>query len=301
MNTEITTRLDSYAKLSTRKRIDGMADNTKYFIKIYLNDYLSSYNVINKNTFMDYIIEKKLSHSTKSVIAIQVGKFLLFANKINKDEFYEIRHSFRLPEREWEEPLTMKNIIDIFDSITAINPKKFTRIRNRCIISIFITTGTRVSQLLALDYDDVVIEDDSISINFIKMKDNRKTIKAQKDVKTIPYNVHVGDYVIGAMIDDYVHMRGDTEGPFFLSYAGKRISIQYIEKFVRMIRDKLDIYLTPHSFRRFVASRIADKHGIHKAAIMLGHKSITTTMKYINPKTINTLDIINNLYGEEDE
>ena len=292
-------QFDKYSKLSTHKRIDGMAIGTRKFTFMYLKDFVSSVEIVDKTSFIGYILDKDIAYSTKSTIAFQVGKYLHFINVFSEKDYKDVKSSFRHPVKTWGEPLAMEDIINIMDSVDIVNTKYFTKIRNRCLIAMFITIGARVSQLLTLDTDDVDIDvGNRIVIRLNRQKDKRTSIETPKDTKVIPYNISVGDYVIGDLINIYAVKR--KEGAFFVSNSKQRLSVAYVEKLMRQIGGHLNIELTPHSFRRFVASLVANKHGIHKAAILLGHSHIETTMRYINPKTVDTSEIINDIYEVKD-
>ncbi|MEA2037680.1 MAG: site-specific integrase [Nanoarchaeota archaeon] len=294
---------DSYSLLSTSKRIDGMDAKTKKFVLFYLMDYLKSATEFNKDSLINYLLNKKLAYSTKASIAISIGKFMKFMGLINADDFILIKQSFRQPKKDWSSKTMSIEMINNMILESMKSPGKFTRIRNPLILTIFATLGARLSQVVSLDKEDVSFKDNSIHIILTKKKERLDTLRAGKDIKQVPNDLILANTKVINLFDNYMNAREKINGSpaLFLNRSKQRIGQEYIRaKLIKRIATKLNYNVTSHTFRHFVATQVANSCGIHQSAILLGHADIKTTMNYINPETIDTSALIKKIYHQEE-
>ncbi len=286
-------KFEQYSHLSTSKRIDGMAELTKKFVLSYLKDF-ESFGNVSYYGFINYLSEKELAHSTKAAIAVSVGKYLKFIGLITDTEYKDIRRMFRFPQKIWGESITLEIVEKLFEAVD-FSYSKFVRDRNKCILSLFATTGARVSQLIDLNNINVRVKNEVIKVSFIRKKENRKSLEQSYDIKTIPKNITFQGITVGQLFDNYIKIKGRTQA-FFVNRKKERLRRNTIIKMVHGLGKDIGVDIHTHSFRHYVAARVANQSGIHKAAILLGHKNIMTTMRYINPETVDTSEIIRNMY-----
>lgn len=297
-------RFEVYSKLATRKRLDGMSKANKKRTKRYAIEFFE--NASENSVFDDFIswlMGKDIAESTRATIAFNVGSFLNHLNLLNDSEYTKIKKYFRHPQKVWSNKILDQETIFKLVDMHLDSRYKLSVARNPLIICFFATTGMRVRQLVDLEFNDVIYKPTSnyIEIRLNLSKESRTTLEPTKDIKTIPTNIQIGRYDIDTYIYRYINLLQQKfrEAPkyFFVNNGGGKLSTAYIRS---KIVKKGDINLTTHTFRHYVATQIANKHGIHKASIMLGHKAIGTTMRYINPETVDTRELVADIYkGEE--
>lgn len=152
----------------------------------------------------------------------------------------------------------------------------FIALRNRAIFETLLATGMRISELLSLNREQI----DGSGRTFVRGKGRKErfaylTPRAEK---------HLRAY-LGARKDDFPALFIPTRG----RHARKResrLSPNYVEMILKRYKQRLHINVpvTVHSFRHAFATYMAEQ-GASPAAlqILLGHESLDTTTKYVNP------------------
>lgn len=141
-------------------------------------------------------------------------------------------------------------------------------VRDKIILSIFVTTGMRLSELQGLNKEDV----DGTVIQILKGKGN-KNRRAYISNK------------LADEIQEYVERQNIEDGsPLFLSQKNSRLSVRAIQKTVKKYMDKVGLdtdRFSTHSLRHSFASTMLQR-GVNIVAIQesLGHSSLETTQKY---------------------
>lgn len=140
-------------------------------------------------------------------------------------------------------------------------------LRDRLIITLFLTTGMRLSELANLDVDDVT--------------PNAITIRQGKGNKTRTVNISKGIY---GLIQDYLSDREhESDNALFVSQKDNRLNertIQFtIEKYIK--KAKLNKELSVHKLRHTAATlMLKNKVDLNTVREILGHSSLTTTQIY---------------------
>jgi len=152
----------------------------------------------------------------------------------------------------------------------------------------------RVSQLCDLRLSDVWVDGDTLHLAIERKKDVMQSTEKKYDIKAIPLTHNIGKFALKVIYDKYMLLRKTKPGDHvFINRIGHTLTTDYIRGMCKKIGTLIGLDgLTPHSFRHFVATTVANTAGITKAAILLGHKNIATTQIYINPDLISTRDII---------
>lgn len=147
-----------------------------------------------------------------------------------------------------------------------------TRLRDLAIMTLFLGTGIRISELVGLDVDDL-----DFNVNGFK-------ITRKGGSQTILY---FSDEVAEALIA-YLNERAqdeslDDEPALFLSIQKKRMSVRSVEllvkKYAKIVTPLKKI--TPHKLRSTYGTELYRETGdIYVVAEVLGHKDINTTKKH---------------------
>jgi site-specific recombinase XerD len=148
-----------------------------------------------------------------------------------------------------------------------------TRFRDYVMISLMLTTGIRVSELVGLDLDDFFLDEYKM---VVRRKGGDRT------------SVYLSDETCD-LLKDYINIRkenkkvGEGEKALFLSLQGKRICVQAVEDMVKKytVAAGINKPITPHKFRKTFGTELyRETNDIYLVADALNHKSVTTTTKF---------------------
>lgn len=155
------------------------------------------------------------------------------------------------------------------------------RIRNRAILELLYSSGARVSEIAALDLDEV---DGS---GFVRVRG-----KGSKE-RLVP----VGSYAARSLEEYLVRVRpglvsGSTPA-LFLNQRGSRLSRQSIWEILRQVGQQCGIEVSPHTLRHCFATHLIEGGAdVRVVQELLGHASVATTQIY----TKITIDTLREIY-----
>ncbi len=171
-----------------------------------------------------------------------------------------------------------QKIVNLIESPSHFEKNKKIALRNRAMLEVLFSTGMRVSELVNFKINDL----DNRGRIFVRGKGKKErfvylTERAKKH------------------LHNYLEVRGDTESPYvFIPYRGKdarkkdkKISANYIQQKIKKYRNRLELNVpvSAHTIRHAFATYLAES-GASPAAIqiLLGHESLDTTTRYVNPR-----------------
>ncbi len=164
----------------------------------------------------------------------------------------------------------------LLEAPTEFEKDRFTALRNRALLETLFATGMRLSEILSLDRTHI----DGSGRIFVRGKG-----KKERFVYLTPR--------ADRHLDVYLKERKDAFPALFIPLRGRnansekaRLSPNYVEMTLKRYKERLriNVPLTVHSFRHAFATYLAEE-GASPAAlqILLGHESLDTTTKYVNP------------------
>jgi len=167
--------------------------------------------------------------------------------------------------------------------------------RNRGLFMIGVSTGGRISELLSLRVGDVYqngrpVTDLLYSKSIVKGGEVSRAVPVNRDGR------QAIDDLISWHIDYYGMMEADR--PLFPSRNGqgeKRMSRRTAHDVLKRAFEAagLNGHLATHSLRKSFAQRLYDRTGdIFAVQEMLGHKSVTTTQKYLGVNYANIKEAV---------
>ncbi|MFM1796765.1 MAG: site-specific tyrosine recombinase XerD [Actinomycetota bacterium] len=190
----------------------------------------------------------------------------------------------KIPKR-LPKALTVNEVSDLINSCDD----SLIGVRNRAIIETLYATGARVSEVVALDLDDIGKSEDSILTVRVRGKGGKQRL------------VPLGSYAQQA-IDQYLvrvrpsFIKRNNQTALFLNEsAGTRLSRQSAWSIVSDAAQKikLDRDISPHALRHSFATHLLDGGAdIRVVQELLGHASVTTTQIY----TLVTIDKLRESY-----
>ena len=148
---------------------------------------------------------------------------------------------------------------DIKKILASIRGNNFISVRNRAIISTFVDTGIRVSELTQIKLADV---SDTI------------TVTSKGKTRTVPITPK-----LQLVLMKYMKVRKHDSEYLFYSRSGKQLNNDSVEKMLK----RIDPNLYPHQFRHYYIQSLLKK-GVNLFYIskLVGHDSIETTKTYLN-------------------
>lgn len=152
--------------------------------------------------------------------------------------------------------------------------------RDAAILELFYSTGMRLSELAALDVDDIDVISECV----------RVFGKGRKE-RLCP----VGSHALTA-VQRYRQKAGIHSGPLFMSRLRKRMTIQSIGDVVDKYwkASGLPVHVTPHKLRHSFATHLLNNGADLRAVqTLLGHASLSTTQIYTHVSTQRMKEVYN--------
>lgn len=173
-----------------------------------------------------------------------------------------------------EEIYTMMDVVETGAGLSdhQLKYQENTKIRDLAMVSLFLGTGIRVSELVGLDLDDINFEDKSFVVT---RKGGARVI------------LYFSDEVAGYLYDYYSMRAADetlkNEPALFLSLQKRRITTRAVENVIKkysQIATPLK-HITPHKLRSTFGTQLYRNTGdIYVVADVLGHKDVNTTKRH---------------------
>ncbi|WP_352420048.1 site-specific tyrosine recombinase XerD [Proteiniborus sp.] len=243
------------------------------------NAYLEENNLsdiihVNKTLIITYLMSLQKSGKSVSTISRNIAslrsfyQFLLNDGIINKDPTINLQSPKQ--ERKLPSILTPKEV-EILLEQPNLNCSK--GIRDKAMLELLYASGIRVSELIALNVDDINLYMDYI----LSSRDtpNERVIPIGKmavDILSLYIEKHRMSFV-----------KDCDEKSLFVNYHGKRLTRQGFWKIVRGYTNqaKINKNITPHTLRHsFAAHLLQNGADLKSVQEMLGHADISTTQVY---------------------
>ncbi|MBM4365236.1 MAG: tyrosine-type recombinase/integrase [Deltaproteobacteria bacterium] len=139
--------------------------------------------------------------------------------------------------------------------------------RDRALLEIAYGAGLRVSELVALDVDDLELGECTVRV---------RRGKGDKE-RVVPLGQGAIDAVVALLA-----ARGNEPGPLFLNKRGQRLGVRSAWEIVRQGGDAAGAPgVHPHALRHsFATHLVANGADIRAVQELLGHASLSTTQRY---------------------
>ncbi len=139
--------------------------------------------------------------------------------------------------------------------------------RDRALLELAYGAGLRVSELVALDIDDVDVEGGTVHVRHGK-GNKARIVPVGKEALS----------AVGALVSE----RDCDNGPLFLNGRGRRLGVRCAWDVVRAAADGVGVPdVHPHALRHsFATHLVAGGADIRSVQELLGHASLSTTQRY---------------------
>ncbi|CAB4551153.1 MAG: site-specific tyrosine recombinase XerD [Actinobacteria bacterium] len=287
--------LDGYLRHLSVER--GLSKNTLSAYKSDLSRYLTyleqlSLDVVtvNANHLSDFSAELvtqglKASSNARILAAVRgFHRFLLLENLRRDDPTVKLRPP-RLAKR-LPKSLTQDQVMSLL-KVSGPEPEDestdLIRLRDRAILELMYSTGTRVSEVVDLDLDEV---NDSGLLR-VRGKGSKERI-----VPIGTFAARSLDAYLVRSRPSLVGLRG--ERALFLNKRGGRLSRQSIWEIIQRSGDACGVAVSPHSLRHSFATHLIEGGAdVRVVQELLGHASVATTQIY----TLVTIDTLREVYA----
>ena len=205
----------------------------------------------------------------------------MFKNELIKSDIAQL---IDMPKRREKPILRMEidevaRMLDLVESGEGLSERqqrynKHTRMRDLAILTLFLDTGIRVSELVGIDIDDI---DFGINGFLVTRKGGNQTILYFSDE-------------VESVLRDYLAVRKELtplpghENALFLSLQNKRITVRAVQIMVKKYATQaapLKKRLSPHKLRSTFGTNLYHETGdIYLVADVLGHSDVNTTRKH---------------------
>lgn len=184
-------------------------------------------------------------------------------------------HDKEIIRLEVNEVADLLDEVESGDMLTAHQKAfhKLNSVRDVAILTLFLGTGIRISELVGLNLNDVNFENNSFTVT--RKGGNRVVLYFSNEVKSA--------------LRDYVEIRrADKEIPadeeaFFVSIQKRRLGVRSVENLVKKYAKLVSPLkkITPHKLRSTYGTNLyRETQDIYVVAEVLGHKDINTTKKH---------------------
>lgn len=299
----------------------GLSSNTQRNYKQYLKlfvDWLkinNNENLVPQKLTAEHIWEYRLylARSYKTRSGTYLGKksqnYYLIAVRALLD-FLADRDIVTLPsakvklaKQKTDETISFLEVRDMEAMLKVPDTKTPIGLRDRAIMELFFSSGMRISELVALNSDQM---------SFFRDKDKERTFELSivgkgKHVRTIFISPRAALWLRA-----YLLSRNDMEKPLFINYRPKgkrdidddhRLTPRSIQKMISKCAMLAGISkkVTPHTLRHTYATDLlgngADLRSVQE---LLGHKNVATTQIYTHVTNKGLRDIHEKFHGGRD-
>lgn len=242
-------------------------------IELFLS-YLSHYRFNDKQLSCD---ERAKARKLSAVRAL----FKYFFNK----GLIEVDNSAKVPTPKLHEKeiirLDSREVANLIQTVEngnglskhAVGYHNKTKIRDTAILTLFLGTGIRISELVGLDNDSFNFAENSFLVT--RKGGNQAILYFSDEVKYA-----LQEYIAEKTNDPKIP-QGETA--FFLSLQYKRINVRTVENLVKKYSKIVSPLkkITPHKLRSTYGTSLYNATGdIYIVADVLGHRDINTTKKH---------------------
>ena len=246
---------------------------THYDIELFLS-YLSHYRFRDKYLSCGERAKARKLSSVRAMFKYFFNKGLIQVDNSAKVPTPKI-HEKEIIRLDKDEVAELINVAETGSGLTkhATGYHNKTKVRDTAILTLFLGTGIRISELVGLDNDSFDFEENSFLVT--RKGGNQAILFFSDEVKYA-----LQEYIAEKSNDPKVPA---GESAFFLSMQFKRINVRSVEILVKKYSKIISPLkkITPHKLRSTYGTRLYNETGdIYIVADVLGHRDVNTTKKH---------------------
>ena len=275
--------------ISSSDHHGGSATAVATAVQQHVDELLLSAGTDSVRSYLAYLNEKQYSKATiarKLATLRSFYKFLVKRNQITSNPVVAVR----TPKQDKKLPrfLEYEEIKKLLDTPSLNN---WLGARDRAIMETLYSTGIRVSELVALNMDDIDFLGEVVHIRG-KGKKERIAPIGSSALQVIQHYM------------EYRNKRAQNNANFdtkvlFVNKHGKRLSTRSVrrkmDKYLKMAG--LDPAISPHTLRHSFATHMLNNGAdLRSVQELLGHQSLSTTQVYTHLTTTKLKDVYENAH-----
>lgn len=250
------------------KRVAGRSENTivryQYIIERFLQSAAVKTGNVNAYHIRDYFA-KELSRGVAESTVDGVRQVLkAYFGWLEHEKLITTNPIYNIESIKYQK----KERLSLSYADVEILKRNCDSIRDNAIISFLLATGCRVSEMTALNRDDVNLASGEC---IVLGKGNKERIVFLDDIAVLT-------------LKEYLSSRKDQCEALFLNRSGTRLRPGGVRAMLKKIAGISGIEnVHPHRFRRTLVTRLLNRGmPIQEVAILVGHEKLDTTMKYFS-------------------
>ena len=253
---------------------------------------LTTIDVNDVRSYMASLNEQQYSKSTSARKLATMRSFYKFLVKRNIIESNPVT-AVRTPKQEKKLPrfLEFDQVKRLLETPPANN---WLGARDRAILETLYSTGIRVSELVALNMDDIDFLGEVIHV--------RGKGKKERIAPIGPYPLQIIQHYMEFRNKRAVNESGFDLKVLFVNKHGKRLSTRSVrrkmDKYLKMAG--LDPAISPHTLRHSFATHMLNNGAdLRSVQELLGHQSLSTTQIYTHLTTNKIKDVYDNAHPRQ--
>lgn len=242
-------------------------------IELFLS-YLSHYRYNDKRLSCDERAKARKLSAVRAMFKYFFNKGMIEVDNSAKVSTPKL-HDKEIIRLDTDEVSELIDVVEKGNGLSkhAIGYHNKTKIRDIAILTLFLGTGIRISELVGLDNDSFDFSENSFVVT--RKGGNRTILYFSNEVKYA-----LQEYIAEKSNDSRVPQ---DEPAFFLSMQYKRINVRSVEILVKKYSKIVSPLkkITPHKLRSTYGTRLYQETGdIYIVADVLGHRDVNTTKRH---------------------
>lgn len=236
-----------------------------------------------------YFIQK--FNYKKTTLARKIASIRTFYKYLYRERLVDTNPTTNLsaPKRPKSLPkfLTTEEVEKIMNGIKIDTPAGY---RNRTILELLWATGMRISELSGLNFGDLNLENNEITV-FGKGAKERIVLISDKAKEYLESYINTARPLVakGFPLEP---ITGST--PVFINNTGYRLQNKTVRNVINSVVESIELpkHVTPHMFRHSFATHLIENGAdLRVVQELLGHASISNTQIYTHVSTKHLQDV----------
>ena len=239
---------------------------------------------VNYEKLREYLHFVQKFNYKKTTIARKIAAIRSFFKYLYKSQYITINPAENLTAPKRSKPLpkflTDDEMLSILDNIDINTPSG---LRNKAVLELLWATGMRVSELSGLNFEDLELDENEITV-FGKGAKERIVLISERAKK---YLVQYINTARPLLVKDYNPVITE-KSPVFVNKTGFRLQNKTIRNAINAATEKIKLpkHVSPHVFRHSFATRMIENGAdLRVVQELLGHSSISNTQIYTHIST----------------
>ncbi len=282
----INTSFDVYLKSFTAY-LEVEKNFSKHTVKAYKSDILSFFiwcnylrpDKVTYDKLREYLYFIQKFNYKKTTVSRKIAAIRSFFKYLYKTQMIAVNpvENLSSPKKPKSLPkfLTDDEMLKLLENVNTDTPAG---LRNKAIMELLWATGMRVSELSGLNFDDLNLEENEITV-FGKGAKERIVLVSERAKKYLQQYI---DFARPLIMKDSNQPTTDSS-PVFVNKTGYRLQTKSIRNAINEVVDKIQLpkHVTPHMFRHSFATKMIENGAdLRVVQELLGHASISNTQIY---------------------